>query len=835
MPERFVPPPPMLLSHLVEQMGDVVWSVNAHDRSLEYLNPAAERIFGRNIEAFHANPRLWLEVVHPEDQGAVAQSHDRLMRLGKVERRYRILRPDGQVVWLHDMAWLMPDEQGQPRRLYGVARDVTDHQEAFQRGKAALVQAGEDIAMLQASQHALRASRDDLDQLLQTSPVVIFTCEPTSARIPTYISPSLERVLGYRREELLGNERWRRQVVHPKDQEETTRQVARLLDEGGSIQLRYRVRHQAGHYLWVQSEMRLLRDAEGRPEKIVGALLDITEAQSLNQRLEKLGEQLPGFVYQYQIDPDGHAWFPYASRRSLELYGATPEALRESHAPALEVVHPDDRARVTEAIRHSAETLERWHCEYRVCHPRGHELWVSGLATPERLPGGAVLWHGFIADITERKRVHLELEASERRYRRITENISDLVCLLSPNPAAILRFVSPSVTRLLGYDRDELLGRSAYDIVHPDDRERLRAWAYLEARTGEPNTGIGIEYRCGHREGHYVWLHTTTMPVRSRRGRVIALQTLSREVTERRQAEQALKRLAQRQEQILEAAGEGIYGLDEAGHISFMNRAASRMLGWRLSEVRGRLAHALFHHHHRDGSPYASAECPTMQAMRQGNSRRALDEWFWRRDGSGFAVELVASPIREGGRVSGCVVVFQDITERRQAQAELERLSTTDGLTGAPNRRHFLERLDNELHRQARHGHSAALVMFDVDYFKRINDRWGHAAGDRVLKQLVDTCQGLLRATDLLGRLGGEEFAVLLPEADVVGGGAFAERLRAAIEAMRVDHGGEVLRITLSLGVAAMRPHDTPESALERADDALYAAKRGGRNRWGCR
>jgi diguanylate cyclase (GGDEF)-like protein len=163
------------------------------------------------------------------------------------------------------------------------------------------------------------------------------------------------------------------------------------------------------------------------------------------------------------------------------------------------------------------------------------------------------------------------------------------------------------------------------------------------------------------------------------------------------------------------------------------------------------------------------------------------------------------------------------------AQAELRRLARTDPLTGTLNRL----ALDEELARLFRAGPAAlAVLMLDVDHFKRINDRHGHAGGDRVLTALVACVGARLRAGDVLGRVGGEEFLVLLPGADLAAALALAEALRGAVAGLHMALDGEPQAITLSLGVAVRQPHeDDPAALVRRADRALYAAKREGRNR----
>jgi diguanylate cyclase (GGDEF)-like protein len=163
---------------------------------------------------------------------------------------------------------------------------------------------------------------------------------------------------------------------------------------------------------------------------------------------------------------------------------------------------------------------------------------------------------------------------------------------------------------------------------------------------------------------------------------------------------------------------------------------------------------------------------------------------------------------------------------------ELERSATTDALTGLMNRRAFAARLASELARCARHGYPLAIALLDVDHFKRINDGHGHAVGDRVLSALGGLLTQQLRASDFTARWGGEEIVVVFASTDGEGGRRAAERLRAAVQALVVSDGhGAHIPVTVSVGVADLRPQDTLESLVERADRAMYAAKQAGRNR----
>ncbi|MCW2248088.1 diguanylate cyclase (GGDEF)-like protein [Azospirillum fermentarium] len=168
-----------------------------------------------------------------------------------------------------------------------------------------------------------------------------------------------------------------------------------------------------------------------------------------------------------------------------------------------------------------------------------------------------------------------------------------------------------------------------------------------------------------------------------------------------------------------------------------------------------------------------------------------------------------------------------------QMQQELVRLATTDGLTGALNRRHFLECANDEVARSRRAGRPLSVLMLDIDHFKQINDTFGHPAGDEAIRTNVRTTRQIVRGCDVLGRLGGEEFAVMLPDTARDGALVVAERLRRSMAVTAVAPAGvKPFNYTVSIGVAWLGADDHGiDSVLARADEALYRAKRGGRNR----
>eukprot|EP00828_Plagiopyla_frontata_P009338 TRINITY_DN14801_c0_g2_i2.p2 TRINITY_DN14801_c0_g2~~TRINITY_DN14801_c0_g2_i2.p2 ORF type:complete len:298 (+),score=118.44 TRINITY_DN14801_c0_g2_i2:86-979(+) len=194
-------------------------------------------------------------------------------------------------------------------------------------------------------------------------------------------------------------------------------------------------------------------------------------------------------------------------------------------------------------------------------------------------------------------------------------------------------------------------------------------------------------------------------------------------------------------------------------------------------------------------------------------------------------VEVYSGPILVQGKQLLYSLVH-DVTERVRLERELERMATTDALTGADNRHRFFQRAGEELTRSLRYGHPLCVLMLDIDHFKHINDSYGHQSGDAVLKALVVLSLNTLRETDVFGRMGGEEFAAILTETDLKAGLLVAERLRESLQKCTVrDVGGHEIHFTVSIGVVERRETDADmEAIIRRADEALYRAKHMGRN-----
>ena len=300
----------------------------------------------------------------------------------------------------------------------------------------------------------------------------------------------------------------------------------------------------------------------------------------------------------------------------------------------------------------------------------------------------------------------------------------------------------------------------------------------------------------------------------------------------RRQARIQLQEDEARLREITGTMSDGLLVMDGEGKINFANQAASIMLGYGTDEMLGSEMHELLHVQ-ADGSPCPREECSVLRVAQTGITYRGIEDTFKCKDGTLLPVSVRASAIIRENESNGIVAAFHDITERKKFERELERRAQTDVLTGLNNRRHFFELAEQELVRSKRYGKPLAVLMLDVDHFKRFNDTYGHHVGDAVLQKLSEVCLQTLREIDIMGRLGGEEFAFLLPETHAGQALEVADRLRLAAAAVAVPLAqGEAVSFTVSIGVTALAEEDHDVvTLLKRADEALYAAKNAGRNR----
>ena len=261
--------------------------------------------------------------------------------------------------------------------------------------------------------------------------------------------------------------------------------------------------------------------------------------------------------------------------------------------------------------------------------------------------------------------------------------------------------------------------------------------------------------------------------------------------------------------------------------IVYVNPAFEKLMGYAADEVIGQNPKILQGPGTDDKTRYK-----IRKAMREGTSIRT-QILNYDKAGNELWLDINMVPLfDENGTLTYYAAIERDLTEHKKLQTQLESMATIDSLTGLANRQAFLQRAKNEFHRARRYARPLTVVMIDIDHFKSINDQFGHATGDEVLRQTADICQSSLRGSDFMGRVGGEEFVLLLPDTPLSNAFHVAERMRTHLFETPIElENGTLLNITASFGVASMSEADSDlNEVLERADEAMYHAKHEGRN-----
>ncbi len=430
----------------------------------------------------------------------------------------------------------------------------------------------------------------------------------------------------------------------------------------------------------------------------------------------------------------------------------------------------------------------------------------------------------------------LEAEAAQQRQREQIQLLMDSTAeaIVGVDKEGTCIFANPACQRMLGYNsEDELLGKNVHETIHhshpdgspyPKEECRVRL-ASLAGRSA--NSDQEVHWRA---DGTPIPVEWWSHPIH-RDGELIGTVITFVDISERKRANEELRRLGEYNRLLLDSTGEGIFGVDEGLRITFANRAAAEMLGYRADQLSGQDAHELLHHSLENGEPYPREQCPIYRAVAGNESFMVSEEVLWRRDGTSFPVQYSVNPLREQNDTTGAVVVFRDIAEARAMARKMDYLATHDALTGLINRAEFERRLEHAL-ASARRGAQHALCYLDLDQFKIVNDTCGHVAGDELLRQLSSVLHSKVRQSDTLARLGGDEFGVLLEHCPTERALRVADDLRIVTQEFRFSWEDRTFAVGLSVGVVPITAETRDVAdALSAADTACYTAKDRGRNR----
>jgi diguanylate cyclase (GGDEF)-like protein/PAS domain S-box-containing protein len=691
----------------------------------------------------------------------------------------------------------MRDNAGEVTGVIGVAIDVTEHRRA---------------------EEALRQSEAKYRRIFEDVQDIFYRTDATG--IITEIGPVVAKY-GYTQEELIGT-----QVLDIYEDPEQRSDLLKALSEQGEV-VDYEVRLKTGDGRVRDASVsaHILRDAGGTFIGVEGTLRDISERKRMEQalreseeRYRELFENANDMVYTHDLE----GRFTSVNRAAEQISGYTrEEAFANNFAT---ILAPEYLSVAREAILRKLRGEPSTTYEVEIITKDGRRAPVELSTRLIHKDGKPVGVQGIARDISERKRAEDALRRSEASLveaQRVA-HLGNWDWNIETNAL----WWSDEMYRIFGLAPQGFGAtyEAFLETIHPDDRGLVEEAVNKALHEGVP---YSIDYRVVLPDGLERIAHAEGEVTRDDAGKPVRMVGIVQDISERKRAEQALRESEERYRSLIETSPDAITLTDLQMNIVVVNQQAVALHGCDGPE--DMIGHSALDFFDPEDRP--RAEENTRKALDVGSVKN-IEYTLLRKDGTRFPAELSASVVADGeGRPQFLIGVVRDIRERKRFEGQLVHLANHDALTDLFNRRRFGEELTRQLAQAQRYGTPGALLFIDLDQFKDLNDSLGHRAGDELLTRLAVLLRERLRETDVVARVGGDEFAVLLPHTDGEQAEAVAEQLLEMIRRYTFVVAGQPIHVTASMGVAFFPEGEAAaDDMFSRADLAMYDAKEKGRN-----
>ncbi|WP_459901011.1 PAS domain S-box protein [Desulfobaculum senezii] len=628
-------------------------------------------------------------------------------------------------------------------------------------------------------------------------------------------NPAACRTLGFTREELLGA---RMQDIIAEPMHELPCENADAPHTAHTYKTSYRTRD--GRTIPVELNTNVI-EYMGE-EAVFHEARNITSRMQAENALRQSEEKFRAFFEQHSVvmmvADVATGVITEANAAAAEFYGYPLDTLRGMHVTDIDTDDPETiAAAMGEAVNGNKQIFPLAH-QLRSGEVRSIELH----AVPMIVDGKQTIY-AIIIDVTERQRMEQELRSANAFQELMLENGMIGICYVSNTT---IQWTNFRFTEITGYTQEEIRHNPDRLFTSPKDFQQFRVDTENTFQREDIYDAI---HELNRPDGMRYWCRITGKAIDGAAPLNGTLWLID-DVTEEKIMEDQLRHTNRMQQVLLENDILGI-GLVQDATFQWVNTRFAEMVERPEEQLVGAPIDTLF----PSQDDFQQLRTRAYEDLARGDTTESIIR-MGRGSYDSFWCRLISRFLVPGDASKGAVWMMEDVTERRRMEEELRLMATRDALTGALNRRRFMEKGENEVRRARRYGHALTALMLDLDHFKVINDTYGHHTGDEVLRAVVDACHDTLRDSDVFGRLGGEEFAVILTETTAEAACDVAERLRQRIESISsVSSEGEPLHFTASIGLSTLRDTDTTlEDVLRRADDNLYEAKQQGRNRLVC-
>jgi diguanylate cyclase (GGDEF)-like protein/PAS domain S-box-containing protein len=408
---------------------------------------------------------------------------------------------------------------------------------------------------------------------------------------------------------------------------------------------------------------------------------------------------------------------------------------------------------------------------------------------------------------------------SDQGCRVLIDHLQDGIFAIE---AGVFVYVNPGLAKMLGYPVNELIGRAFIDFIAANDQALV--WERHRARLSGESVPDQYEITLKNADGSLIFCSISTSLSENPQGHTVAIGSV-RDVSQQKAELAALEASKGELKSIFDELPDVFYRTDMQGIITMISPSCYDIIAYRQEEMLGTPMSDYYE------SPEDRQKI--VQAITDGGGKATKVEAGLRhKNGSIVWISTNAFVRYDSNRQPVSVDgVARDISERKRMEDQLTELSRIDGLTGVYSRRHFWDKSEAVIDVMRRYQRPASMMMLDLDLFKNINDTYGHHVGDLALIAFIKACRQEIRESDVLGRLGGEEFALMLPETPIQNAQVLAERIRAATAAIEIPAGSHRVSFTVSIGVVELNAGDQSlDCVMDRADRAMYQAKQRGRN-----
>jgi len=795
------------------------------------VSPEYALMLGYDPKTFVETNEKWRDRMHPDDREHVSQIYQDyiagLCEDYQVEFRQRTKQGDWK--WLLSLGKIVEwDGLGRPLRMLGTHTDISDR-------KAKEIALGQNEEALRRAQALAKLGSWYFD--LEHN-VITWSSE-------TY------RIFGLEEGSPVSYESFLASVVIEDRELVDCAWKAALRGEPYDIEHRINVQEQIK---WVKGQAQIMFGADGKLIEALGTVQDITERKQAEEEINQARALLrtvidatPDWIFvkdkQYRFLLVNQAFANSQGLEPLQMIGRPDTDIWPAHLcygdprQGIRGLHADDddafSGKVTHNLADPATLAD------------GQRRWFDTLKLPMQDASGKIMGVlVFARDITER------LDA-ESKYQTLVEQIPAVTYIARIEPVAGTVYVSPQIESQIGFCVQEWLDdpQLRLKMIHPDDRERVLAEVASSLAHGAP---YHSEYRIFRQDGNIAWVRDDAAWLKDAAGKPVLLQGIMLDISDRKRAEEDLNRVMEelrvsekyqrelrtlaeleqsRLGALLSAMSIGILFEDNGRQVEYVNPAFLRM--WAINEHDDLLGMPTKTVLERSTERFARPAHASKYALNVLDTHE-ISERFELELSDGRILTQLSYPVNDiEGRILGRLWIYEDITQERQTAQQLLYLAERDPLTGLYNRHRFQEQLENLIAASMRSHGKFALLYFDLDDFKYINDTFGHSAGDTVLVRTAGEISSIVRQIEIFARLGGDEFAIL----SVIQSGedisALPARIVTAISSIPLRFRGTNIRLTSSVGVAIYPEHgETAEDLVAHADTAMYQAKNQGKNTW---